>query len=159
MRLFLAFRLTSVRLIAQVTIPLATIMMVAASTIHPPQATCGTNSRMSTRKASSVTSRVGNVKIRSARRYRGEWAGEWKWAATESPKHMSVMRAATGCTMRIEDRACREAEGSEKSASELSPKSFSRLGCQLRCLICMAAAINIPVLYPIMGPSHFPSSQ
>lgn len=72
MRLFLALRLTSVRLIAHVTMPLATIIMVAANTIHPPQPTCGTNSRISTRKASSVTNSVGKVKIRSARRYRGE---------------------------------------------------------------------------------------
>jgi hypothetical protein len=68
MRFFLALRLTSVRLIAHVTIPLATIMIVAPKTIHPPQPTCGTNSRISTRKASSDTKRVGKVKMSSARR-------------------------------------------------------------------------------------------
>jgi hypothetical protein len=67
-RFFLALRLTSVRLIAHVTMPLATMIMVAAKTIHPPHATCGTNSRMSTRKASSETRSVGKVKINSARR-------------------------------------------------------------------------------------------
>lgn len=68
MRLLRALRLTSVRLIAQVTIPLATIMMVAPSTIHPPHPTCGTNSKISTRKASSETRRVGNVNMSRARR-------------------------------------------------------------------------------------------
>jgi CBS-domain-containing membrane protein len=66
MRLFLALRLTSVRLMAQVTMPLATMMMVAARTIHPPQATCGTKSKMSTRKASSETRSVGKVKMSRA---------------------------------------------------------------------------------------------
>jgi hypothetical protein len=75
---FRAFRLTKVRLIAHVTTPLATMMMVAARTIHPPHAICGTNSKISTKKASRDTRRVGNVRIRRARRYRGEWAGEWK---------------------------------------------------------------------------------
>ena len=32
-----------------------------------------------------------------------------------NPKQISVMRAAMGCTMRIEERAWREAAGSEKS--------------------------------------------
>jgi hypothetical protein len=44
------------------------MIMVAARTIHPPQATCGTKSKMSTRKASSDTNRVGNVRISKARR-------------------------------------------------------------------------------------------
>lgn len=68
MRFLRAFRLTSVLRMAHVTIPLATIMMVAAKTIQPPQATCGTKSRMSTRKASSETRRVGKVKMSRARR-------------------------------------------------------------------------------------------
>lgn len=71
-RLFLALRLTSVRLMAHVTIPLATMRMVAPSTIHPPHPTCGTNNKISTRKASNDTRSVGNVKINNARRYRGE---------------------------------------------------------------------------------------
>jgi hypothetical protein len=44
------------------------MIMVAAKTIHPPHAMCGTNSRMSTRKASSETKSVGNVRIKRARR-------------------------------------------------------------------------------------------
>jgi hypothetical protein len=69
---FLAFLLTSVLRMAQVTTPLAVMMIVAASTIHPPQAICGTNNRISTKNARSETSSVGNVRIRSASRYRGE---------------------------------------------------------------------------------------
>lgn len=80
---------------------------------------------MSTRKASRETRSVGKVKIKSASRYRGEWAGEWKWAATASPKQMSVIRAATGCTMRMEDSAWREEAGSEKSGVGPSLNSFS----------------------------------
>lgn len=129
MRFFLALRLTKVLLIAQVTTPLATIMMVAASTIHPPHATCGTNSRISTKKASSETSSVGNVSINRARRYRGEWAGEWKCAATESPKHISVRNAATGWTMSIEESECRVADGREKSESAPSGKRSSGSMC------------------------------
>jgi len=53
---------------AQVTIPLATIMTVAARTIHPPHAMCGTKSRISTRKARSETRRVGKVRINRASR-------------------------------------------------------------------------------------------
>lgn len=72
---------------------------------------------MSTKKARSETSSVGKVKISSARRYRGECAGEWKWAATASEKHIKVMSAATGCTIRIEESECRVAEGKENSSS------------------------------------------
>jgi hypothetical protein len=77
---------------------------------------------MSTRKASRDTSRVGKVKISRARRYRGEWAGEWKWAATASEKHISVMRAATGCTIRMDESECRVADGSENSEEGASTK-------------------------------------
>lgn len=66
MRFLRAFRLTRVRRMAQVTTPEATMRMVAASTIQPPHWVCGTNSKMSTRKARSVTKRVGMVKMRSA---------------------------------------------------------------------------------------------
>jgi hypothetical protein len=53
---------------AQVTTPLATMIIVAARTIHPPHARCGTNSRISTRNASNETSSVGKVKMSSASR-------------------------------------------------------------------------------------------
>jgi hypothetical protein len=119
---------------AHVTMPLATMMMVAASTIHPPQATWGTKSRISTRKARSDTRSVGKVKISSASKYRGEWAGEWKWAATASPKQISVMKAATGCTIRMDERAWRELAGSEKSVSGWSWNSVSASHGQLQPL-------------------------
>lgn len=67
-----ALRDTKVLLIAHVTIPDATIRIVAARTIHPPHCMCGTKSRMSTRKARRETRRVGNERINNARRYRGE---------------------------------------------------------------------------------------
>jgi hypothetical protein len=57
---------------------------------------CGMNSKISTRNASSVTSRVGIVRINSASRYRGLLEGEWKCAATARPKHISVKKAAMG---------------------------------------------------------------
>jgi len=72
---------------------------------------------MSTKKASNETRRVGKVSISSARRYRGECAGEWKCAATASRKQISVMNAATGWTMRIEVSEWRVADGSENSVS------------------------------------------
>jgi hypothetical protein len=102
-----AFRLTSVLRIAHVTTLEATIKMVAPSTIQPPHCRCGTKSSISTRKARSVTRRVGTVKMRRARRYRGDDDGAWKCAATPKPKHISVRNAATGCTMRIELRLVR----------------------------------------------------
>lgn len=68
MRFFLAFLETSVLRIAQVTIPDATMMIVAASTIQPPHDTCGTKIKMSTRNASNETRSVGKDKIRSASR-------------------------------------------------------------------------------------------
>lgn len=72
MRFLRAFLLTSVLRMAQVTTEDAMMRMVAASTIHPPQFICGTNRRMSTRKARRVTRRVGMVRMRRARRYLGE---------------------------------------------------------------------------------------
>ncbi|KAI7456578.1 hypothetical protein KC368_g70 [Hortaea werneckii] len=55
MRFLRAFLLTSVLRMAQVTTEDAMMRMVAASTIHPPQFICGTNRRMSTKKARRVT--------------------------------------------------------------------------------------------------------
>lgn len=103
MRFLRALRETRVLRIAQVTTPEAMMRIVAARTIHPPHCIWGTNSRMSTRKARRATSRVGKVNIKRASRYLGEWAGEWKWAATARPKQIRVSRAAMGCTIRIED--------------------------------------------------------
>jgi hypothetical protein len=75
-RFFLAFLETRVRLIAHVTTPEAVIRIVEARTIHPPHARCGTNSRISTRNASRVTSSVGNRSMSRPRRYRAECEGE-----------------------------------------------------------------------------------
>jgi hypothetical protein len=51
-------------------------MMVAASTIHPPQLTWGMKRRISTRKASSEANSVGMVRMNRPSKKRGEWAGE-----------------------------------------------------------------------------------
>lgn len=67
-RFLRAFLLTSVLRMAQVTTLEAMIRMVAASTIQVPHCICGTNSKMSTKKARRVTRRVGMVKISRARR-------------------------------------------------------------------------------------------
>jgi hypothetical protein len=134
MRFLRAFLLTSVRRMAHVTTLDATMRIVAASTIQPPHSTCGTNRRISTRKARRVTSSVGMVRIRRARRKRGEWPGAWKWAAMAREKHIKTRRAAMGCTIRIEDRLVRVVEGSEKS-SAWSPEKrpSSRSGQNMYC--------------------------
>jgi len=112
---FLAFLLTKVRLIAQVSTLQTVMMIVAASTIHPPHAMCGINSRISTRNASRVMRSVGKVKIKSARRNRGECDGPRKCNAAPRSVQTSVIKAATGCTTRIEESAWRLSEGSVKS--------------------------------------------
>lgn len=104
-RFFLAFRLTNVLLIAHVKTLHAVMMIVAASTIQPPQAICGMNSRISTRNASSVIKRVGNVRINSAKRNLGECEGPRKCEAAASSVQTRVMNAATGWTIRIDERA------------------------------------------------------
>lgn len=92
-------------------------MMVAARTIQPPHCKCGTKRRTSTKKARRETRRVGSRRIRTPRRYRGEWEGEWKWAATERPKQTKVRKAAMGWTMRREVKERRMLEGRLKSLS------------------------------------------
>ena len=52
---------------------------------------------------------------------------------------MSVMSAATGCTMRIDDRAWRWAEGSEKSVFCSDANSFSACTCQQSSCACVRA--------------------
>jgi hypothetical protein len=110
---------------AHVTTPDAVIRIVEAKTIHPPQARCGTKSRMSTRKASSVTRRVGKRSIRRPSRYRAECDGEWKCAAAASPRQTRFINAAMGCTMRMEERVCRELKGRLKSL--FLPASLKRV--------------------------------
>lgn len=126
-RFLRAFLLTRVRRIAQVTTLDATMRIVAASMIQPPHSTCGTNSRMSTKKARRVMSRVGMVRMRRARRKRGECPGAWKCAATAREKHIKTSNAAIGCTIRMEDRLVRVVEGNEKS-SALSPEKRPSVG-------------------------------
>lgn len=99
--------------------PLAVISIVATSTIHPPHIRCGTNRRISTRNARRVTSNVGRSKMRRINRYRGEWEGECRCAVAARMKHIRVRSAATGCTIRIDERELRALVGREKSASVL----------------------------------------
>lgn len=104
---------------AQVTTPQEVRMMVATSTIQPPHPKCGTKSKISTRNARRVTRRVGNNKIRSANKKRGEWEGAWKWAAIARQRQMRVRKAATGWMMRIADSDFRVPEGRLKSSPVL----------------------------------------
>ena len=64
-------------------------------------------------------SNVGIERISTARRYRGEWDGECRCATAERMKHIKVKRAATGCTIRIEESDDRVLGESEKSAFSL----------------------------------------
>lgn len=89
--------------------------MVAARTIQPPHCRCGTKSKMSTRNASRVTSRVGRSKISRARRKRGECEGPWKCAEAARQRQTRVRKAATGCTIRIDESDLRALEGRLKS--------------------------------------------
>ena len=84
----------------------AQMIMVAASTIQPPHCRYGMNSKISTRKASRVTSNVGKLKIRRKSRKPGECAGPRKWEATARIVHIKVKNAAIGCTMRMLVREC-----------------------------------------------------
>ncbi|KAL9100561.1 MAG: hypothetical protein Q9163_004073, partial [Psora crenata] len=78
-RLFLVHEIHMVLRIAHVTIPLASIRIVEAKTIHPPQATWGTKSKMSIRKARRVRSNVGIEIMSMEMRYRGECEGECRF--------------------------------------------------------------------------------
>ena len=73
---FRAFLLTSVLRIAHVTMPLAAIRIVEANTIHPPHPRCGTNNKISTKKASRVISKVGSNSMIKASKNLGECDGE-----------------------------------------------------------------------------------
>ena len=135
-----------VRRMAHVTTPLAKISIVDAKTIHPPHATCGTNSRISTRNASRVIKSVGTDKMVRARRKRGECEGECRWDTAAIMKQINVRRAAIGWTTRIEERSVRALEGSVKSelSLELPKMVFAsgrryKLECHLGfCLIFLS---------------------
>jgi hypothetical protein len=128
---------------AHVTTLDATMRIVAASMIQPPHSTCGTKRRISTRKARRVISSVGMVRIRRARRKRGEWPGAWKCAAMAREKQIKTRSAAMGWTIRIEDRLVRVVEGSEKS-SAWSPEKrpSSRGGQRMHCNKSPAAVLR-----------------
>jgi hypothetical protein len=61
---------------AQDTIPLAAIRMVAARTIYEPHAICGTKRRTSIKKERSETINVRILSMNTPRRYLGECEGE-----------------------------------------------------------------------------------
>lgn len=105
---------------AHVTTPQETRTMVAARTIHPPHCKRGTKRRISTRKASRETRTVGRRRMSKARRYRGEWDGERKWAAAAMIKQTKVRNAATGCTIRMEERELRAVVVKLRSGSLVS---------------------------------------
>ena len=61
---------------AHVMMPEIATKMTEPRTIQPPHCTCGTNSSISTRKASKVIRKVGRRRMNSPSRYRAEWEGE-----------------------------------------------------------------------------------
>lgn len=74
-RLWRALRETSIRRMAHVTMPQNAWTTVEPRTNQPPQLRWGTNMRMSTRKASKVTRKVGKRTTSSAMWKRDEWPG------------------------------------------------------------------------------------
>lgn len=109
-------------------------------------------------------SKVGMVRMRRAKRKRGECPGAWKCAATAREKQIKTSNAAIGCTIRMEDRLVRVVEGNEKS-SAFSPVKRPSIGNDqytrgdvptdgniflIECVTCPC----LPVVYPIRGPSH-----
>jgi len=101
---------------AQLTIPLAAIRTVAARTRYDPHAMCGTKRRTSIRKESSARIKVSMLRIKTPRRYRGEWEGAWRWAVPARTSMMSVKRHATGWTMRMAESVVRVPTGRSKLA-------------------------------------------
>lgn len=89
--------------------------MVAASTIQPAHCKCGTNSRISTRKARRVTRSVGRRRMSKASRNRGECEGPWKWAAPARQRQTRFKNAAIGCTIRMAESDLRVLEGRSNS--------------------------------------------
>lgn len=61
------------------------------------------------------------------RRYRAEWEGEWKWATIARTKLIRVIKAATGCTIKILERVERVALGMSKSELIASVKAAVRI--------------------------------
>src|SRR5690349_22490291 len=115
MRFFLAFLPTTVLRMAHETSPLRATRMVAARTTYEPQAMWGTKSRTSTRKLKRQTRKVTMPTMNSTSRYLAEWDGLWKWAMTARTNMTRVRTAATGCTMRSDERVERVDEGRSKS--------------------------------------------
>jgi hypothetical protein len=101
---------------AQETIPLAAIKIVAARTIQEPHAICGAKSRTSIKNASREAINVKILSMNIPRRYRGEWDGEWKWADAPRMSITRVKNAAIGWTMRIAESVALVLVGSSKLA-------------------------------------------
>ena len=104
-------------------------------------------------------SKVGMVRMRRAKRKRGECPGAWKCAATAREKQIKTSNAATGCTIRMEDRLVRVVEGNEKS-SALSPvkrpsigiDQYTRSDIPIDSNIFLTKSVTcpcLPVVYPI----------
>ena len=81
---------------AQETMPLAAIKIVAARTSQEPQAICGAKSKTSIKNAKREAINVKILSMNIPKRYRGEWDGEWKWAVAPRMSIMSVNNAAIG---------------------------------------------------------------
>lgn len=104
-------------------------------------------------------SKVGMVRMRRARRKRGECPGAWKCAATAREKQINTSNAAIGCTIRMEDRLVRVVEGNEKSSATSPVKRPSTCDDQYTrgdvpndsksFLIEYATCSCLPVVYPI----------
>jgi hypothetical protein len=136
--------------------PEMVIKMVDPRTIQPPHCRCGTNNKISTRKASRVTRRVGNSKIRRPSKYLAEWDGECRCPAAASPRATRFMNAATGWTMRRDDRELRVFEGRfQLPASSLAKRpSIAVSGSAMRDLMYI-----VPVVYPTRMPLHLSGVQ
>lgn len=124
---FLAILPTICRRMPHTTIPLIKIRIVEASTIHPPHCTWGRNIRMSTKKASNDTIKVGRQRINKARRYLGECAGLFKCARTLRMNRINAMKAAIGWTISRFVSEFRAWLGSEKSDLPSSLRIVSML--------------------------------
>lgn len=112
---------------AQETMPLAAIKIVAARTRYEPHAMCGTKSRTSIRNARRETINVKILSMNIPRRYRGEWDGEWKWADTPRMSIMSAKNAAMGWTMRIADSVVLVPVGRSKLADCAGVNKFATI--------------------------------
>ena len=106
---------TTVLLMAQVMMPAVRMQTVAARTSQPPHDRCGMKRRISTRKASNVTRKVGRAKRRVARRYFGLFDGPGKCEQAARIMRTRVKAAAIGWMIRRLESECRALDGRVKS--------------------------------------------